>query len=377
MPACERIPQEKFDDAEARIYTAQCLQHLQSSKAFKDYHRHQRYTERVYLTWFLGPMGLVVILYLHTVLIGTANNSISFVDSLNEVTSPLSDYLPYLTAALVLFIVPALVVACFSGFFTQPTLSDSTRTFFLFTVTHILIVSSGNEMLHRPPLLNTSPSTLPLWCSGAWTDAIRVTWVRLAPLQGLITAGWLVSAWQRSFWRRAWHPPMPYFTVPLATGLFALFSSRFLSLLLPQLLSQEGGLESQLWNVGDPAQMAAAWGAVAREVLSVQWVELRSLCSGNLPYELHNTESCLSLYAAFLLLALVYASFFVVGPVVDMLLEGALELLPVHPTTWLLTLLSSMAGAVYFLKSEGETSFACAGIFVAVTLALLYNGFHA
>lgn len=392
--SCIRIDPKDFHGPEAMDYTQRALEELSESRQFKSYLNHVEYKDRLHLTWFLIPLSLVSVFYYHLsvfgpdlVLPGSALMSTTLEE--RAVDAP---GLPYVTLFVILFLLPCTLVAPFSGFFEEPTAPQSLRLFVLLSVTNAAVVSYGGPLLHHPPFLHTSPaiSWLSVVAGGEtgshglsiWA-ALKILTVRALPLQGFLFAGYAVSQWQRAFWRRVWHLPLPLFSVPLLVGLCGVTFGTVSSLVLPYFFNAEGqstSVATYSWSAirSDPLRVLSLWRSVAEEVVAVMINSVRTWAAtgGGLPMILANTTSCVHAYLAGMSLALVYFSMLAARPILEFLISGVCFILPVDPTIWGLTLVSSVGALVALLRME-EVMLPYVAVVSGLVFLLLYNGFVA
>ncbi|RNF22025.1 uncharacterized protein Tco025E_03308 [Trypanosoma conorhini] len=366
MPSCERIPSHQFHSVESRRHTGNCVRDLSRSKDFQRYISHVEYSESLQSTWFVAPIGLTMALYYHLLFVLHDTQAVPF-------GRPEANAIPSLpvTALLLFFIAPCVVIAPFTGFFEPLSHRGALRLVALLTLVNFAVVSFGGMWLHHPPFLLTAPP-IP-WITGKPSEARQLftaTLIRALPLHGGVLAGWLVYAWRQMWWGRAWHVPLPLVTVPILVGVFSCLWFC---------------LTSRLITVVTTSSFASPLGGVAEGVAGGAVGSLPSLVSA-LQQELRSafdwrslagplSERCL-LYPAWcaaLSLSVAYALGLLLSSV-SCVFRGLLWLLPTHPTTWGLCLTSCLVGAYALLQSDGGKMWHVLGL-LTTACTLLCNGF--
>ncbi|KAG5497276.1 hypothetical protein JIQ42_03760 [Leishmania sp. Namibia] len=390
--ACERIDPKDFHSPAANQYTLNCLEELACSPKFKSYVRHVEYKERFYLTWFLAPFTLFGILYYQLAMFGEESISL-FMEPSTRTSVPFSAPpagMVSATVMLLLFVVPCIVIAPFVGFFEEPRRRQSFVTLAFLTLANIAIVSFGGSRFHYPPFVTTVPPVTELIVSwhpaGVAVVLVRDIFVRRSLcLQGFLLAGYTVSLWRSSFWGRAWHPPLPLVTIPLAVGLSGMGWWAVVQKGVPLFLRADGSptpvAEALHWSAvqSDPAGAASLCLTVAKEICRQVGRDVALLWQQRqLPMVLQDPSSCVSLFLATASMALVHVFILLAKPVVDFVLEAFFFALPTDPTLWGLTLIGTIGGAIALWRIDDGLVYTphIAGL-CAVAFSLLLNGFFA
>ncbi|ORC90143.1 uncharacterized protein TM35_000091930 [Trypanosoma theileri] len=359
MPSCERIPRHQFHDQESWLYTERSVRDLTRSKQFQRYTRYVEYNECLQMTWFIAPIGLTIAFYYHFLFL-LLDTHVAPVQG----TILNAPFFPLATAVLLLFFAPCVVIAPFSGFFEPISRRQALGLVVLFTFINIGVVSFGGSFFNHPPYLVTEPPVP--WFTSKVTEAtqlIMIVLTRALPLEGGIIAGWLVYEWRQMRWKRAWQIPLPLITVPLFVGSFACFWFRFVTLFSSTFFASNTDSEEK--------------GDVVRVIISVMstiWQDVVSIVSErSLPTVFTNTESCYHLWWTTLTLSMLYflGNFI---PIFCVIFRPICWMLPTHPTTWSLMLISCFVGLVTIVRSN-EGSMAYAMAFFTVLCILLHNGF--
>lgn len=384
MPSCQKIDLKSFHSAEAHAYSERCVEKLMESPQFNKWTRHIAYRDRLYLTWFVVPLGLFFLFWYHlsvSKLEYIINTDIPIAETITQHFAEVP-LLSALTVVVLGFLLPCSIVAPFTGFFEEPTAAEGLRTWLLLVLVHAGIISFGGEWFNYPPFLTTVP---PLhWESSGlnWTTAARMLLVRTVPMQGYLAAGYAVSQWQRSSWRRMWHVPLPIVSVPLFVGLCGAGYAYLTGLVLPYMVISTGELtEAGKYSAGhvfsDPQGVLSLWYAIGEKVVATVHTDaLAWLRSGELlPPVVSDSNSCAVLYLAAISLTTAYFFTQLLSPLVTYFASGLLLLLPTHPTTWGLSLLSAIL-ALGYTTQMGMSLQVVAGLTVLIA-ALLYNGFIA
>ncbi|RNF08125.1 hypothetical protein TraAM80_02882 [Trypanosoma rangeli] len=366
MPSCERIPLHQFHSVESRRHTGDCVRDLTHSKEFRRYVSHVEYSESLQATWFIAPIGLTIALYYHLLLVLRDTQTA-------PVGRPEANFIPSLpvTAMLLFFIAPCVVIAPFTGFFEPLSRRGALRLVALLTFINLIVVSFGGRWLHHPPFLLTAPP-IP-WFTGRPSEVrqlLTATLTRALPLQGGIVAGWLVYVWRRVQWRNAWHVPLPLVTIPILVGVFGCLWFCLTSRLVPFVTRSSFSfpLEGLVKAVNGDAvgSILSMVSILQQELLSIfTW---RSLAGPSSEHWLMHQAWCAALslsisYALGLLLSSVCCVF-----------GGVFWLLPTHPTTWGLCFISCLVGVYALLQNDGSKMGHVLGL-LALACMLLRNGF--
>ncbi|CCW59604.1 unnamed protein product [Phytomonas sp. EM1] len=385
---CERIPPQDFHGASAQQYTEKCVDDLVNGKQFKAYVRHVEYSERLYLTWFVVLFGLIAAVC-HHLYFFDPNYLLNPLDTASlkqmEDQASLVPTLPYVALFASLYLFPCAIIAPFVGFFELPTAFSSVISYVILTALNCAVVLFGGAWCHHPPFLNTEPALswrISLSRDGAWMEILRYLFIRAAPLQGFLTAGFLVARWRRTFWARLWHIPFPLISVPLLVGIFGALCWQFTVLLQSYLLDVRGeptDVSVYLWGsaISDPQGVISLSVDIVKEVMNTMVGDLqKNILARELPPSLRNSILYLNLYLASLLMTLLYFVAMLVKPMLARMLNGVLFFFPTHPTTWGITLLSSFAFLAVLLNMDEVPIFYVVGI-AHVIAGLFYNGFVA
>ncbi|KAK7195488.1 hypothetical protein NESM_000476400 [Novymonas esmeraldas] len=387
--SCERIDPRDFHSPAANQYTMNSLEELARSPKFNSYVRHIEYKERLYLAWFLAPFTLFGVLYYHLALYGEDGVQL-FMDPSARVPATSPTGMAVATVLLLLFAIPYTVIAPFVGFFEEPRRWHSLVTLAFLTAVNVAIVAVGGSRLHYPPFVTTMPPVAELVPSWRPVDIavvlVRDLFVRRALcLQGFLLAGYAVSWWRRSFWGRAWHPPLPLLTIPVAVGLAGISWWVLTQKSVPLFLKPDGcltpvskALRRSAKN-GDVADVIDLCVTVGKEIGLLVYRDMASLWqSSQLPAVLQDPSSCVSLYLATASMALTHVLLLLGKPIVDFVVSAALFSLPTDPTLWGLSMVAAVGGAVALWRVDEAAAYtpyiAALG---ALATALLFNGFVA
>ena len=200
--SCDRIDPKDFHGPAAQQYTLNCLEELTRSPKFRSYVRHVEYKERLYLVWFLAPFTLFGILYYHLALFGSEGVSLFMEPSARSELAlseaPVS--MVAITAVLLLYAIPCIVLAPFVGFFEEPSLLSNIAVLLFISSVNVAVVAYGGPRLHHPPFLTTSPTLTEIVTSWKTVDVtvvfLRDILVRRALcLEGYALAGYAVAPW--------------------------------------------------------------------------------------------------------------------------------------------------------------------------------------
>ncbi|EAN88315.1 hypothetical protein C3747_96g13 [Trypanosoma cruzi] len=366
MPSCEHIPPDRFHGVESRRHTDACVRQLSRSKEFQRYITHREYSESLQLTWFMALIGLSIALYYHLLFVYRDMYLAPFGNfEANTIPSLFS------TALLLFYIAPCVLIAPFSGFFETLPSRGALRLAVVFTFINMAVVSFGGKWLHHPPFLITEPP-IP-WITGKTSEArqlVTVTLTRTLPLQGGVVAGWLVYKWRRMRWKKAWHVPLPLITVPILVGVFSCLWFFLATCFVTSLTTT-----SFFFPVGGDTR--AVGGDVVSNILSmVLAIKQEFLIVLNwlsLPVSLPDARILYHLWCATLELCVLYflgvflSSF-------SFVFRGIFWLLPTHPTTWLLSLISCLVGLNALMRSDSGNILHVLGL-LTLACMLVRNGF--
>ncbi|KAH9598932.1 hypothetical protein LSM04_004171 [Trypanosoma melophagium] len=359
MPSCERIPRHQFHNQESWLYTEKSVRELMQSKQFQRYTKHVEYNECLQMTWFIAPIGLTIAFYYHF-LFFLLDTHVAPVQGITF-SAP---FFPLATTVLLLFFAPCVIIAPFSGFFEPISRREALGIVVLFTCINIGLVSFGGGFFHHSPYLVTEPP-LP-WLTGKITEVeqlIRIALTRALPLEGGIIAGWLVYEWRQMRWKKAWQIPLPLITIPFLVGGFACLWFRAVTLFSSTYFASTAVSEERMDVVH-----------AMNSVMSTIWQDLVSIVSErSLPKFFTETEGCYHLWWTTLTLSMLYFLGNLI-PLFCVIFRPLCWMLPTHPTTWSLMLISCIVGLVTLVRSS-DGSMAYAVAFFAVLCMLLQNGF--
>lgn len=390
--SCDRIDPKDFHGPAAQQYTLNCLEELTRSPKFRSYVRHVEYKERLYLVWFLAPFTLFGILYYHLALFGSEGVSLFMEPSARSELAlseaPVS--MVAITAVLLLYAIPCIVLAPFVGFFEEPSLWSNLAVLLFISSVNVAVVAYGGPRLHHPPFLTTSPTLTEIVTSWKTVDVtvvfLRDILVRRALcLEGYALAGYAVAVWRRGFWDRVWHPPLPLLSIPLSVGFAGVGWWVVVHKAIPLFFDAQGNATSVAqalrWSSvqSDPVGTVSLCGTVAKEVgRRLQQDVLQLWQHQELPLLFRSASSCVSLFLAASSMALVHLLLLLAKPVLDFIVDAFFLLLPTDPTIWGLTLVASICSFVALWNAAEESEYAVYLVGLACLAgALLFNGFDA
>ncbi|CCW67415.1 unnamed protein product [Phytomonas sp. Hart1] len=384
----KRIQPNDFHGASAHYYTEKCVEDLINGEKFKAYVRHVEYNGRLYVTWFIVLLGLIFTICHHLYFFGP-DYFLNPLDTASltqlENHAVLFPTLQYVTFFMVFYLLPCAIIAPFVGFFELPTAFSSLMTYVILTLLNCVVVLFGGPWSHHPPFLISEPALswhLPLARDQAWMEVLKYILIRAAPLQGFLTAGYVVAQWRRTFWVRLWHIPFPLILIPLLVGIFGVLQWQFTMLLKSYLLDSKGQpthVSTYLWGsaISDPQGVSSLWVDMVKEVGHTMMRDIQEhILAGKLPACLNDSISYLHLYLATLLMTLTYFITMLIKPLLARLINVILLLFPTHPTTWGIALLASFASLTFLLRMDEVPILFLVGV-IHFIAGLLYNGFVA
>lgn len=358
---CKRLERSQYNSLESRIYTDECVKKLSSSQKFRRFCIYKEYYSILYLLWFLlipliGGVIFYFWLYIYPSTVGSADGPSSH-DGKPQIF--------WINLISVIYIIPVTVLISFVGFFSYVSRRDGMGRFVHLNALY-LILTMKNRRESDDLTLRTSLFT-------AWMDVL--------PLQGFLFAGLLVCFWRTRHWEKTWILPVPVLLVPLLVGLVGIAFSQAANWLLFQVCSIS--FDCTTWSTSQHCGKLQYVHTLLMErfVSVLEGPELHITMKEFLHpspsdiFGLHSFHASSTLCSA-LCLMIIHTISALLWPVLTYIFHLIMSILPTHPTTWALAVISVITYVVMLVNSSDFRLdvVAAAGYLLAL---LFYNGFVA